>query len=200
MDIEDVWDDFLVSAEKKKRLIENKLGNHVLSEDTFRMEMGYRLSEALGSYRVFAEYPCHKSRSQRWDLCFIHDGLNCIEIKYMRPIPSGRNRPRTQHYGSILSDLFKLKLYSKEESHLYFILITDELFEGYLSRKNFPIHSKDLVKRKYDLEDIPKTAKNEIFKRLNGDIPDHIEVDLRLIDDGYIDDLSFYLFKILPES
>ncbi len=197
IDIRKIWKDFLKSTRKRKRLIENDLDSHVLLEDTFRMDLGYKLSRVAGSSKVFAEYPCHESKSQRWDLCYFDEGRNCIEIKFMRPIPSGRNRPRTQHYGSILSDLFKLKLYSKEGSDLYFILITDEGFKGYLVRKDFPIQEKNISERSYDLENIPKTARGEVYKRLNGDIPERIDFSMKLLDKEKIEDLNFYLMKIM---
>ncbi len=197
MDIKEVWKDFVSTSRKRKELVERKLGPNVISEDSFRMELGYKLSQIVSSFKVFAEYPCHESSSQKWDLCYFDDGRNCLEIKYMRPIPSDKNRPRTRHYGSILSDLFKLKLYSKDECNLYFVLITDKKFKKYLLRKGFPIQKEGTYEKSYDLEGVPNTAKREVERRLKGQIPEKIDLSLRLLDKDDGNDFSFYLIQVL---
>lgn len=53
-----------------------------------------------------------------------------FEVKFHREIPSGRNRPFTQHYGSMLADLNKLS--SVPARRRIFILVGDTKAANYL--------------------------------------------------------------------
>ena len=45
-----------------------------------------------------------------------------VEIKYHRPIPSGRNRPMTQQFGALLADIRKLALLPNAATRVLFLL------------------------------------------------------------------------------
>ena len=55
-----------------------------------------------------------------------------IEVKYQRPIPSGKNRPHTQHFGSLLADFNKLA--ATPTRHRLVVLVDDGRGVSYLQR------------------------------------------------------------------
>jgi len=69
---------------------------------------------------VLFEYP---SGSEYIDIRVIPDDV-LIEVKYHRPIPSGKNRPLTAQFGDILNDVRKLAV--ADASNRVLVLVTDD--------------------------------------------------------------------------
>jgi len=87
--------------------------------------------------KVFVEYPIETNSGSRDKIDIyidVHPGYY-VEIKYVRPIPSGMNRPLPQHRGKLIDDVSKLCILTPPESHKYLLLITDEEFIRHLCNK-----------------------------------------------------------------
>jgi len=72
------------------------------------------------AHEVFFEYP---SGSEYIDMRVTPDDV-LIEVKYHRPIPSGKNRPLTAQFGDILNDVRKLAVADAADRVL--VLVTDD--------------------------------------------------------------------------
>jgi hypothetical protein len=83
-----------------------------------------------------------------------------IEVKYRRPIPSGRNLPATQIFGSLLADFNKVA--AVEARHRLVIYVSDEQGINYLRRSGRGVLPLELgLSRLISsavIERLPKTA------------------------------------------
>jgi len=62
--------------------------------------------------KVFLDYPFMKQGGSRgkFDIYIDVGPGHYIEVKYIRPIPSGMNLPLPQHRGSLINDVIRLAL------------------------------------------------------------------------------------------
>ena len=132
--------------------------------------------------RLFIDYPFNKQGGSRgkFDI-YIDVGVGCyIEIKYIRPIPSGMNLPLPRHRGTLINDLIRLAYKTDKRSNKYLLLVASREFITHLINKpGFPIvndlwHGKlrDLIvaeteKRQIRSENEEFLDKEVILKRLN---------------------------------
>ncbi len=72
----------------------------------FCVALGFQAAYDLPPGSIVFERPSGQGR--RTDLWVGPEPGISIEVKYNRPIPSGKNRPFTQLYGSLLADFNKL--------------------------------------------------------------------------------------------
>jgi len=87
--------------------------------------------------KVFVEYPIETKFGSRDKIDIyidVYPGYY-VEIKYIRPIPSGMNRPLPQHRGKLIDDVSKLCMLAPPESRKYLLLIADEEFIRHLYNK-----------------------------------------------------------------
>jgi len=99
--------------------------------------------------RVFLDYPFTKEAGSRGEFdVYIDVDPGCyIEVKYIRPIPSGMNIPLPQHRGSLINDLIRLayKTPAKANRYLFLIelvessLIIYQKSQAFLSMKNLGV-------------------------------------------------------------
>jgi len=87
--------------------------------------------------KVFIEYPIETNSGSRDKIDIYVDAHlgYYVEIKYVRPIPSGMNRPLPQHRGKLIGDVSKLCILTPPEAHKYLLLIADEEFIRHLYNK-----------------------------------------------------------------
>jgi hypothetical protein len=77
------------------------------------------------------------------DLVVRPDNL-AIEVKFHRPIPSGKSRPRTAQFGEILNDVRKLA--SADATRRVLVLVTDDTGMTHLRNKDMlPVRSPESV-------------------------------------------------------
>ncbi len=194
----EAWENFIASVEARFSEIHDKYPIYNLSEETFRLDFGYELSKCLGSTKnVYPEFPCDYNESQKWDLFFELDSGACIEMKFLREIPSGYNAPYTQHYGAVLADLLKLELLAEEERCKYFILICNDKFENHLLGQNIPLQDPyKTFKMIIDMNDLQSTAHKEIIKRLGDEVPEVCELIISVLATERIDDYNLHIIEI----
>ncbi|MFC2031433.1 hypothetical protein ACFLWA_12000, partial [Chloroflexota bacterium] len=104
--------------------LDRRLGRNVLTtEDTVRYYFFLRLVEAgIKPGTMILERPHPRLERKQIDLTVVHPGGSWdFELKYHRPIPSGRNRPSTQLRGQIVSDLYKLALGDGKRKYLLYV-------------------------------------------------------------------------------
>lgn len=79
-------------------------------------------------------HPHHQLSQKEIDLSVTHpDGMLDFEIKYHRPVPSGRNRPFTQLRGQVVSDLYKLAV--SDGLHRYLLYVADPQMAAHWERQ-----------------------------------------------------------------
>jgi hypothetical protein len=93
----------------------------------FCLALALQATLSLNPGSIVFERPVGRKRVDLWlrppsDIAF--------EVKFHREIPSGRNRPFTQHYGSMLADLNKLS--GVPARRRIFILVGDTKAANYL--------------------------------------------------------------------
>lgn len=106
--------------------VERRLAQEIqTTEDAVRYYFFLRLlKEGIHPEKMIFErsHPHHQLSQKEIDLSVIHpDGMLDFEIKYHRPIPSGRNRPFTQLRGQVVSDLYKLALSDGQQRYLLYV-------------------------------------------------------------------------------
>jgi len=126
-------------------LLKNRVTSHgerfiTLSQEAFiSFLFGYSIIEIKKDFldKIFIEYPIETKFGSRdkIDLYLdIYPGYY-VEVKYVRPIPSGMNRPFPQHRGKMIDDVLKLCILTPNESNKYLLLVADEEFIGHLNNK-----------------------------------------------------------------
>ncbi len=66
-----------------------------------------------------------------------------IEVKYIRPIPSGMNLPLPQHRGSLINDMIRLAFKTPAKSNKYLLLVASQEFIVHiLNKPGFPLNEK----------------------------------------------------------
>lgn len=194
-----IWEDFISTISNRITIIQRTLPQYVLSEETFRLDYALALTKiAKLECAVFAEFPCDKNPKQKWDLFITQEPGTAIEIKFLRPIPSGINPPFTQHFGAVIADVLKLLAFANQDRVRHLILITDLLFKNYLTNQGFPIGAMGLkVTKVFNPSTLQITARNEIKKRL-GTIFDlnSVQATLTIVKNSHIGTLEFNLYRI----
>jgi len=193
------WNDFIKVTKERIERVSSRNKEYVLSEETFRLDYALSLSKyMIASTSVFAEYPCDKAESQKWDIYIDDQNGDCIEIKFFRPIPSGYNPPFTQHLGALLSDILKLTLLSNNERNKYLVVIADDKFSNYFI-------NQDIIKSatpsqhvlQINLTSLQSTAQKEIEKRLkNITVPGSISITVNQLKYDRCSNFSIYLLEI----
>jgi len=128
------WSDILKDL---TRSLEERLERDIITtEDTVRYYFFLRLLEAgIQHDAMILERPHPHARLQqkRIDLSVTWPGgMWDLEVKYHRPIPSGRNRPRTQLRGQVVSDIYKLAL--SDGTHRYMLYLADPRMAAHWER------------------------------------------------------------------
>jgi hypothetical protein len=108
------------------REVERRLAREIATtEDTIRYYFYLRLMAAgIQPEAMILErpHPDSRLRKKEIDLSVVSpEGVWDFEVKYHRPIPSGRNRPFTQMRGQVVSDLFKLALSDGQQRYLLYL-------------------------------------------------------------------------------
>jgi len=119
-----------------------RLTDHIYTtEDSVRYVFFASLLQSLklSPNDVILEYPHDVIKRAKIDT-FI-PGLNnssiAIEFKYDRKIPSGKNSPKPQKAGKLFNDIRRLLLFKQSEDiQCYFIYLTDEEMNAYLTNQN----------------------------------------------------------------
>ena len=95
------------------------------TEDTVRYYFFLQLANSgISPEQMILERPHPAMQRKEIDLSVIQpDGIWDFEIKYHRPIPSGRNRPRTQLRGQLVSDFYRLAM--SDNVHGYVLYVAD---------------------------------------------------------------------------
>ena len=122
----------------------------------FCLALGFQAAYDLAPGSIVFEKPLNQGRLDLWvvplDIA--------VEVKYRRPIPSGRNLPATQLFGSLLADCNKIaRAYVRSRLVVY---VSDESGINYLYRTGRGLLPLSLNKRNLiesdDIEQLPKTA------------------------------------------
>lgn len=98
----------------------------------FCVALGFQAAIGLPAGSIVFERPV-SGRSARTDLWVGPEPGTFIEVKYNRPIPSGRSRPFTQLYGLLLADFNKLGRTTDAGNRLV-ILVADQVSSTHLQR------------------------------------------------------------------
>lgn len=136
-------------------------------------------SELVG--KVFLDYPFVKQAGSRgkFDIYVDVDPGYYIEVKYIRPIPSGWNIPLPQHRGSLIDDMTRLAYKTPAGTNKYLLLVAiREFIIHILNKPGFPLLQKSWHGKIRDLI-VTATEENRI-SRDNRVYLDH-EVELRLL-------------------
>ena len=92
--------------------------------------------------KIYLDYPFSKQLGSRgkFDIYIDVNPGYYFEVKYIRPIPSGRNLPLPQHRGSLIDDLIRLATRTSPESNKYLLLVATQEFIKHLTKKpGFPL-------------------------------------------------------------
>ena len=97
----------------------------ITTEDTVRYYFFLRLVDAgIQPDAMILERPHPHSRLQQKQIDLSvawRGGTWDFEVKYHRPIPSGRNRPSTQLRGQVVSDFYKLALSDGKQRYMLYL-------------------------------------------------------------------------------
>jgi len=161
--------------------LEHRLTQEIpTTEDTVRYYFFLELLQTgiqLESMILERPHPHPRFKQKEIDLSVIRpEGMWNFEVKYHRPIPSGRNRPFTQLRGQVVSDLYKLALSDGQQRYLLYV--ADPEMAAHWERqmemlmqatRTSPVHlsSEWLAKQ-------PKTLKSKVRSGL-GFPPENIE-------------------------
>lgn len=136
--LDDAFDKFMKLLQERIKIYGERFT--VLSQEALMAFLfGYSIVDANEDLlnKVFVEYPIEMNSGSRDKIDIyidVHSGYY-VEIKYVRPIPSGMNRPLPQHRGKLIDDVSKLCILTPPEAHKYLLLITDEEFMRHLYNK-----------------------------------------------------------------
>ena len=190
-----IWSLFYQKANARLNRLEEMRKPFALSEETLRLDfMLTLLDSGVSSTEVYPEFPYDKNMGHKADL-FIDRGPGAfLEVKFYRQIPSGKNPPYTQHYGSLLSDVIKLVIFPAHERERFLVLILDNHFYRYFQGKEF-FPGSESKRQKIALNNLPKTAMNEIEKRIGQNVPNEIEYKL-IVRNWFKNRLNFFLIEV----
>jgi hypothetical protein len=93
----------------------------------------------IGNYQhheIILEYPHKKIPNASIDSYILPTKIRTgkvFEFKYTRRLPGGKNLPRPENAGSLINDLFRLKLFTSKNADRYFIYVTDDEMANYLN-------------------------------------------------------------------
>lgn len=122
----------------------------------FCLALGFQAAYDLAPGSIVFEKPLNLGRLDLW---VVPIGI-AVEIKYRRPIPSGRNLPATQLFGSLLADCNKIA--RADARTRVVVYVSDEPGINYLYRTGRGLLPLRLNERNSiepdDIEQLPKTA------------------------------------------
>lgn len=116
--------------------------------------------------KVFVDYPFTKQSGSRgkFDIYIDVNPGYYVEVKYIRPIPSGTNIPLPQHRGELINDLIRLAYKTPSKAKKYLLLVASREFINHLLNKpGFPIYNMTWHGRIRDLI-VTATEDNKISK------------------------------------
>ena len=107
MEIIKAWDKFAQNVARRT-------GARIpFQEETFRIDYVLALYQTgLSQERIWAEYSYPKSPGNGVDIFIDAEPAQYMEIKYLRELETGSQRPRTMWLGMLIGDMYKVKDYS----------------------------------------------------------------------------------------
>jgi hypothetical protein len=140
-------------------------------EEIFRIDYVLALYQTgLSQERIWAEYPYPKypkSPSNGVDIFVDAEPGQYMEIKYLRELETGSQRPRTMWLGMLIGDIYKVRHYSADSSMRLLLLIADRTFVGYLKGKGlWPPSEHDLTNIKVGLQEVPDSRETPVTQGL----------------------------------
>lgn len=154
----DAWDNFLRNIRSR---VENKVR---LKEETFRVDYLLALYQTgVAQHQIWPEYPYPESTANGVDI-FVDSGRGeYVEVKYLRELETGNNRPRTKWLGMLLADIYRLQNYSGDAEGKFLLLVADKIFQEYLRGQGLAIPSMGMkTNLNIKLAELPKTALTEL--------------------------------------
>ncbi|MCH8146758.1 MAG: hypothetical protein IH987_02030 [Planctomycetes bacterium] len=124
-----------------------------------------------------------------------------LEVKYNRGLPSKRNLPRTQVYGALLTDFFKLALIEDGDPKLVLYVSTPEMVRHLKNNAGGLLESTDrpFVLSPEDFDDLPASARNTVLKKVVfEDAPPQIAATV--LAQESIADHEAFLFEVRHDS
>ena len=175
------------------------------TEDTVRYYFFLQLVDSgVSPDQMILERPHpHPAMQQKEiDLSVIQpDGIWDFEIKYHRPIPSGRNRPRTQLRGQLVSDFYKLAM--SDSTHSYVLYIADPKMAAHWETAMPELRSQgqnpppSLTSGWLAAQ--PITLRNEINRNI-GTIPEGLVVQVATTAVHKTHEISAWLYEVTAVS
>jgi hypothetical protein len=160
----------------------------------FCIALGLQSAWSLPSGSIVFERPvADRSRTDLWvrqpyDLA--------IEVKYLRPTPSGSQRPYPQLYGQILADLNKVA--REPASNRLAVLVADRDYLGYIERSGrglLPLRVGDSAQiNATSLASLSQTA-----QRTAGSHGDWADLSATLVWSRLVDGCSLFAWEVSPE-
>jgi len=182
--------------------IEQRLAQDIqTTEDTVRYYFFLHLiTSGIEPQHMILERSHPEIEQKQIDLSVIRpEGVWDFEVKYHRPIPSGRNRPRTQLRGQVFSDLYKLALSDNQRG--YMLYLADPMMATHWKRyvAEFSTYSGDtqISLTPEWLRMQPVTLRRVIRNGL-GSTPQDVVVDAQAVAAEETHDLSAWLYRVAP--
>ena len=182
--------------------IEQRLAQDIqTTEDTVRYCFFLLLiASGIEPQHMILERSHPEIEQKQIDLSVIRpEGVWDFEVKYHRPIPSGRNRPRTQLRGQVFSDLYKLALSDNQRG--YMLYLADPMMATHWKRyvAEFSTYSGDtqISLTPEWLRMQPVTLRRVIRNGL-GSTPQDVVVDAQAVAAEETHDLSAWLYRVAP--
>lgn len=145
--------------------------------------------------KVFVDYPFTKQTGSRGKFDIYIDPGHYVEVKYIRPIPSGINLPLPQHRGALINDLIRLAYKTPPKTNKYLLLVASREFITHISNKpGFPIHSTSWHGKIRDLI-VTATEDNKISKENRTYLNQKVELELLRHEITY--PLHIILWKVI---
>jgi hypothetical protein len=170
MKIIDAWDNFLSNIRSRVE------SNVRLEEETFRVDYILALFQTgVAQRRIWPEYPYPKSAANGVDI-FVDSGRGeYVEVKYLRELETGNNRPRTKWLGMLLADICRLKNYCGEVEGKFLLLVADKTFQEYLRGQGLALPSVG-TKMDFNIKpaELQKTAIAELPTKLIPNIRENL--------------------------
>jgi hypothetical protein len=131
----ETWDKF---AERVRRT-----ASHVqfllIEEETFRVDHALALYEAgIPRQKIWPEYPYPLSPKNGVDIYADSSPQQYMEIKYLRGLTTGSQRPRTMWLGMLLADIYKLAAWVGNADK-FMLLAADGTFTNFLHNKGIKV-------------------------------------------------------------
>lgn len=148
--------------------------------------------------KIFIDYPFSKQAGSRgkFDIYIDIDPGYYVEVKYVRPIPSGMNIPLPQHRGSLINDLTRLISRTSIKSHKYLLLVASKEFITHIVNKpGFPLMEATWRGSIRSLI-VTKTEENRIAAENRGFL--YREIEIRRLNYEVIRPLHIVLWKVVP--